>query len=157
MKIARSSTGLQKPRGFHNHWDIGKELKAREEQKLQQHKDIKTKLGHKDIYIVDGKISGLGYTVAKKAKDLWQGEGRMAELRVKKADCLKELNSLSGDMKTIGLLFGDNPDEFSRQQRLNEDKQAKLHQELSLINEQLSALKQDKEVAADQAWQPLYA
>ena len=59
-------------------------------------------------------------------------------------------------MKTIGLLFGDNPDELSRQQRLNEDKQAKLHQELSLINEQLSALKLDKEVAAEQAWQPLY-
>ncbi len=140
MKIARSPEGLQKPRGFHNHWDMGKALKAQEEAVLQRHEQSKAKPGHKAINILGDRVTGLGYTVAKKSKDLWQGEGRIAELKSEKSDCLKELNSLASDIKTIKLLFSNNPDELLRQHRLNGDKRVKLKKALAITDKLLSEL-----------------
>ena len=73
------------------------------------------------------------------------------------ADFLKELNSLVSDVKAIKLLFSNNPEELYRQQRINQEKQTSLKKELAATDKQLLELKQEKAIAGEQAWQPLYA
>jgi hypothetical protein len=77
--------------------------------------------------------------------------------RSQKAEHLKEPNSLTSVLKTIALLFGNNPEAFSQQQKSNTKKQTKLKKALAITDKLLSELEQEQAVSEGQAWQPLYA
>ena len=162
MKIARTKEGLQKPRGFNNHWDIGKELKAQEEQRLSVHEARKQKgegaCSNNAIEISGSDNSSTGgYVVAKKVKELWADDGEAIKLKSERANLVTEINSIIADNKTIGMLFASKPELKLKEEAKNNKLIEKAKHALALIDEKLKVFKTQKESAKEMEWKPLYA
>lgn len=154
MKIARSGQGLQKPRGFHNHWDVGQELKQKEEQILHLHEKIKR---HASASSADDYQKASSPFNAPTQKEVWKGKGGLSSLKSQRAEILSQINGLISDTKSIEMLFASNPDELERQKQINQNKMAEFKRSLAFKDAQIKALEQSEEQAIETQWQPLYA
>ena len=161
MKIARSAQGLQKPRGFHNHWDVGQELKTNEMERLKQHEASKQEeQGANSIQSIE--ISGLenssdiGYVVAKKANELWSDHGSLKDLKQKKGMLLNTINSLINEIKGLPLIYKSHPEMMSQltDQAQNELENFKV--EYEFVCQHIKKLNGEKQLSKELEWQPLY-
>ena len=161
MTIARSKKGLQKPRGFHNHWDIGQELKHQEKESLKQHEAAK-RAGRDTPTIEvfssnDEMTNDIGYVVTKKAKELWGDDGKASSLKSKRATLIREINSLMADNAALPRIFANNPIYLELQETKNNSAIKTHTSEVEAIEQTLRALKAERTTAQEQEWQPLYA
>lgn len=162
MKIARSSQGLQKPRGFHNHWDVGQELKTNEMERLKQHESSKQAgqgaNGNQSIEISGLENSNdIGYVVAKKANELWSDQGSLKDLKQKKGMLLNTINSLINEIKELPLIYKSHPEMMSQltDQAQNELENFKV--EYEFVCQHIKKLNGEKQLSKELEWQPLYA
>jgi len=162
MKIARSSQGLQKPRGFHNHWDIGQELKSIQAERSKKHEASK-KAGQglnifKAIESSDVEnTSGIGYVIAKKANELWNDSGEIKKLKAQKGAIKSTINSLKNEIKSLPLFYKNHPDMLKVTMEQAKIELQEFIMESKLINERIEKIKSDEQMAKAQDWQPLYA
>ena len=162
MKIARSKEGLQCPRGFNNHWDIGKELKAKEKATLSAHQQTKAKeQGAKSTLEIfnhaESFTDSARYVIAKKVNELWEDEGALKQLKSKRSVLTQEINALMADNNAINKLFANEPVIKATQTNQNNTQIERLKSKLAKTNQAIEQLKNDKDIAKAQEWQPLYA
>ena len=162
MKIARSKEGLQCPRGFHNHWDVGIELKAQDKEALSTHQQAKKAgQGAKDTMelfnSVNSFTSNIGYVVTKKAKELWGDDGDIAVLKSKRASLVKDINCLMADNNALNKIFANEPVLKATQTQKNNARIEGLKTKLTQVDKMIENLKADSDAAKAQEWQPLYA
>ena len=152
IKIARSPNGLQKPRGFHNHWDIGQELKTDENKRLKQHEKLK-QAGQGDVYkslSVNAQSSyEESYIVAKKASETWADSGDIKSLTAKRGKLNSVINSLMNELKELPVIFKKNPEMLKKTttQAKAELKDFKLEHEL--IVKKINELNKDKQLSKE--------
>ena len=160
MKIARTKEGLKRPRGFHNHWDIGIELKSKEKQTLKNHKQTKNSEYHLnsgiEIHDFDSSSNSIGYVVAKKAKELWGDNGEIALLKSSRANIITDINSFMADNNALKKIFANEPVLKATQTEKNNTQIDILKKELSVVNEKIASFKIDKDNAKAQEWKTLY-
>lgn len=146
MKIARSSKGLNQPRGFNNHWDIGRDLKQKKETKLKQHELKKLgKVGESQIFIV-----------AKKEKEIWGQQGELSKLRAEKSKLLVERSAIISEDRAINRLFAKDEEQKKIQLMKNKEKLESVCLLLSKTEIRIQQLKEDKQHSQNQQWEPLY-
>ena len=160
IKIARSPNGLQKPRGFHNHWDIGQELKLEEHTRLKQHEKLK-QAGQGDTETPSLKTNDLdnhgSYMVAKKSSEIWNDKGDIKSLKDKRGKLNSVINSLMNELKELPIIYKETPELLRKAtvQAQAELKEFKIEHEL--IVKEINKLKEDKHLSKSQEWVPLYA
>lgn len=147
MKIARTKEGLQQPRGFNNHWDIGKSLKSKQEQKARAHKSV-----------VHDRAGELGsFVVAKKAKELWTDDGELKVLKAEKARVMMIRASIESEKKAVRMLFANDREKVDHELRKFEVKKAEVSQQVDALELKIKKLEESKQHAVAQTWEPLYA
>ena len=163
MKIARSKKGLQRPRGFHNHWDIGQTLKQKNINALNNHKRVKEQEGRavmkQEVFeaINDGLTHGMDYVVTKKANELWGDESELASLQISKASCIQDINNRMNDNQAIETLLADQPVLKTKQREKNNKEIKAFKNEISNIEEVISTILDERNRAKEQEWKALYA
>lgn len=163
MKISRTSQGLQKPRGFHNHWDVGKELKTNEAKRIKQHESSKKawqgEINQKDINTLGMEESSKvgGYVVVKKSSELWSDNTSLKDLNKKQGMILNAINSLMSEIKELPKIYSSHP-EMEKQlsnQAQGELKNFKIEYEFTC--QQIDRLNEEQQLSKELEWQPLYA
>lgn len=162
MKIARSKNGLCKPRGFHNHWDIGQKMKHEKEANEKEWDDIKSKDRKTarnieyDFPMNDGFHNGVGYIAAKTANELWEGHATLKKEKSLAATIRHEISACINDNKALEKLFSKNIDEKVKRQKLNNARIDALKKELEETEQAIAKLEGEASYAKDVEWQPLY-
>lgn len=157
MKIARTPEGLKKPKGFDNHWDIGKELKAQATLKQKAHEKNKRPQITQRIDVQKSIGDDMAYVVAKKADELWDDETKLKTLKSKANGLRVEISSLSNHLKRLDKVFASDPDELERQKAFTFEQRLNIQQQLTAVSEEISLLEEDRTRSEEQSWQPLYA
>lgn len=147
MKIARTKEGLKRPRGFHNHWDIGKSLKNRQEKQAQAHRSI-----------VHSRVGESGsFVVAKKAKELWADDGELKVLKAEKARLMMIGASIESEEKAVKTLFVNDKQKIEQELHKFEVRKVEVSQQIEALKLKIKTLEESKQHALEQTWEPLYA
>ncbi len=163
MKIARSREGLQRPRGFHNHWDIGQAMKAKETKALRKHDQVKEteRRAVMNMEIFDENresfTQGIGYVVSKKANELWGDEAELSSLKASRGSTIQDINACISDNHAIEALFANEPEQKAMQLEHNNQKIKAFKNEILGIDQVIKTILDERALAKEQEWQPLYA
>lgn len=163
MKIARSPGGFSKPRGFHNHWDIGKSLKAQEKSRLEAH-ELSKKGGEsstscsKSIEITPAfsDTKPISSFEARKVKDIWQDESKIRRLKSKRAELMVKINALFSDTKALSILFADDIATQESMRTKNNQHMLDIQAEIARIDDDITTHQDKKSSTQDMQWQALY-
>lgn len=153
MAIARSKEGLKKPRGFNNHWDVGQQLKQKDEEQIERH-ELSKRMAPETSSRKDKRPSGTVYSQAKPT--LWKQDSDILFLKSRESELKMELHALAGGLKHDERLFARKPDELERSRQITHEKMKPLKEQLDFICEQIRLYEAEKMQSLENEWQPLY-
>lgn len=151
MKIARSPGGLKKPRGFHNHWDIGQEMRKKEQKVESENAKSKERIDTRK-----NRTLSFGDLMPIKAKDVWDKSSALNELKSKRAEVLRDLSSLISEGRAIPMLYQSSPDFLDKQLKHNQFMIGKKREVLKAIEKDISTEKSSQEEIKNLQWEGLY-
>ncbi len=154
MVIARSKEGLKKPRGFNNHWDVGQELKQKDEAQIEAHELSKRRKTESNAG-KERRPSGTVYSQNKPT--LWKQDSDIIFLKSQESELKLELDALTNGLKHDERLFARQPERLERYRQITREKMKPLKEQLNFIHEQIRLYEAEKIQSLENEWQPLYA
>jgi hypothetical protein len=156
MSIAKTGEGFQKPKGFHNHWDIGRKMKQNTHKRdINAQKQKLGEGGNSSATRMEKTPDGQSiYDAVKTSKD-WEIAQEEIGLKASRAGVLTQINTLLADNKALVRLFSGDLSLQKKETAKNETKLNKYKRLIREIDEKLASLGARK-TEKQQEWSALY-